>query len=90
MKWILILMVFGFSISAFSQAERKHIRSGNKDFEKEIIKKAHETWAGSYFNEYQYLFLYVVGISICIKFFFSKFKIQFHKKRRKYVNTTSN
>jgi Ca-activated chloride channel homolog len=35
MKWTLIIMILGLSISSFAQGERKHIRNGNKDFEKE-------------------------------------------------------
>jgi hypothetical protein len=40
---------------------------------KEIIKKAHETWAGYYFNEFQYIILYVVVITVILKFFLTKF-----------------
>lgn len=35
MKWLIVVIVVSSSFSSFAQGERKYIRSGNKDFEKE-------------------------------------------------------
>ncbi len=42
---------------------------------KDILHQAYETWNGHYFNEFQYILLYVVLISITLKIFLSKFEL---------------